>query len=721
MEARAASRGKQTEHYLGALVKLAEGQDGSALRREGTVLLDSLDGIYIALLPASRIPAMANSQQVVAMEAHQRSSLNMDVTHITTGADKVQAGTTTTATTIPAYTGKGVVVGISDSNFDYTHPMFRDANGNLRIKKAWDFFAPNSNGYGGLGTIYTTQEEMLAAQGSKVAQSTHGTHVMGIAAGSPWTAKTFDGQEMTYRGLAYEADIVAATAYLSTRNDDLDKLLAEKVKGLLYDDAYLQELKDKKVEINNIIELLSMKTAFDYAQEHNMPCVVNCSWGGPCHLTDRRAVDNEFITKLTGPGRILVAGTGNDGDDNLYLEKPANEYEWQPDVDVRTADPKFSLHCDGEFEFGVEIFTEEFDEAGHVNKQFETNPLIKSEDIRMKGDKDESYCMGTWINKEGKEEKVTLSFYYVKGVTSGYDYAIQLEMPEEFFKEKFFFANITFCSNSDMRLMGTANNIHFGDVYEFVNPYTIKWPGEADAAIAVGATSHRNYVTNIHGESVSASGNLYPEGRIVNWSSCGPTLDGRMKPEVTAPGYNIISARSKLYTGNAKEWEEESEMVIARNIYDGEEREMVSLSGTSMAAPVMTGIVALWLQAKPDLTREEIIATLSRTAKKLDPNKTYPNRIYGYGEVDAYAGLLDILGLPTSIPTLSQKLVGVSLQGRTLRIEGITEPTTVNVYTLNGQKVFSAQTDDGIVNLPSLPAAVYAVQCGTLGSSLIRM
>lgn len=77
--------------------------------------------------------------------------------------------------------------------------------------------------------------------------------------------------------------------------------------------------------------------------------------------------------------------------------------------------------------------------------------------------------------------------------------------------------------------------------------------------------------------------------------------------------------------------------------------------------------------------------------------------------------------MTTAIPTLSQKLVGVSLQGRTLRIEGITVPTTVNVYTLNGQKVFSTQTADGIVTLPNLPAAVYAVQCGTLGSSLIRM
>ena len=160
---------------------------------------------------------------------------------------------------------------------------------------------------------------------------------------------------------------------------------------------------------------------------------------------------------------------------------------------------------------------------------------------------------------------------------------------------------------------------------------------------------------------------------------------------------------------------------MARGTYNNEEREVVMQSGTSMAVPVMSGIVALWLQAKPDLTRDEIIATLSRTCKKPEPNKTYPNNRYGYGEVDAYAGLLDILGVTTAIPTLSQKLVGVTLQGRTLRIEGTTEPIAVNVYTLNGQKVFSAHTADGIVNLPNLPAAVYAVQCGTLGSSLIRM
>lgn len=281
-------------------MKLAEGQNGSVLRREGTILLDSLDGTYIALLPASRIPAMASGEQVVAMEAHERSKVNMDVTHITTGANKVQAGSTVGDKTIPAYTGKGVVVGISDAGFDYTHPMFFDAQGNLRIKKAWDIYATNSNGYGGIGVIYNTQEEMLAAQGSKDVQSSHGTHVMGIAAGSAWTAKAYGNAEVTYRGLAYESDIVAATPYLSMGVEELDNAMKEKLKAIVYNSDYLKELEAKNVSANNVLDVMSMKMAFDYAQEHHMPCVVNCSWNSFRGYAEHTTLVDEMIGKLTG-------------------------------------------------------------------------------------------------------------------------------------------------------------------------------------------------------------------------------------------------------------------------------------------------------------------------------------------------------------------------------------------------------------------------------------
>lgn len=714
--ARHAAGREATETYVGALVKLAEGQNGSVLRREGTILLDSLDGTYIALLPASRIPAMASGDGVVAMEAQESGKMQMDVTHVTTGADKVQAGSTVGGKTIPAYTGKGVVVGISDSGFDYTHPMFSDAQGNLRIKKAWDIYAANGNGYGGIGAIYNTQQELLNAQGSKDMQGSHGTHVTGIAAGSPWTATATGGASVTYRGLAYEADIVTATAKIRTGNDEVDRALNEKLRLFQYNTNYLNSMKDKKLVINNVIDVLSIKMAFDYAAEHNMPCVVNCSWGHSLGYADRTAVEDEFIGKLTGPGRILVSSAGNEGDSYIYVEKPADQYEWHPLTTLKSAYSTFEIHSEDAFEVSVEFY-----KMGQNENQY--NGKVTSEEVRKDYDEDPktAFIFWNWKDKSGTLRRLYLSYRYEKSLTSGYDYFFEIDLPQDYYKDELAYMSLIFRSKKGFKMVGSPDRLLFGNENLFYNPYTVTWPGSHPQAITVGAMSHRNFVTNIAGEETYASGNWSPEGVLVNWSSCGPTLDGRQKPEVSAPGYNIISARSKHYSDNTVAWARDSKRVVARGKYKNEQREVVAMSGTSMAAPVMTGVVALWLQAKPTLTHDEIVATLSRTCKKPDSELTYPNYMYGYGEVDAYAGLLDILGVPTAIPTLSQKLVGVTLQGRTLHIEGVTEPTTVNVYTLSGQKVFTTRTADGIVTLPNLPAAVYAVQCGALGSSLIRM
>jgi subtilisin family serine protease len=435
---------------------------------------------------------------------------------------------------------------------------------------------------------------------------------------------------------------------------------------------------------------------------------------------DHHDVVDEFVSKLLGPGRILVCSAGNEGAQYVYIEKPADQYEWSPTATLSSPTSTFQIHSEDEFEFDLKMW--KYDgETPYVDYTTGTN-IIKSAGVRESFDKsaDTPYMYWMWKDKTGKEHEMRLYYSYVKGLTSGYDYSFTLDLPADYYEDELAYISITFRSNSSFKLVGYPHKLLFGEKNEYYNPCTIGWPGSHPQAITVGLISHRELVTNIAGEETYAFGKISPDGFLVNWSSCGPTLDGRPKPEVAAPGYNVVSARSKLYSGNTEEWNDNNKLVVARGTYNNEEREVLMLSGTSMAAPVMTGIVALWLQAKPTLTYDEIVATLSRTCKRPQSDQTY-NYGYGYGEVDAYAGLLDILGVTTSIPTLSQKLVGVSMQGSTLRIEGITEPTTVNVYTLSGQQVFSTQTADGIVNLPNLPAAVYAVQCGTLGSSLIRM
>ncbi len=700
------------EMYLGALVKLNEGRNGYVLRKEGSVLLDSLDQFYIALLPASRIQAMVESGNVEVIEAHEKGKIQMDVTHKTIGADKVQAGTP--SLNIPAYTGKGVVVGISDNGLDYTHPMFRNADGTMAIKKAWDAYADNSNGYGGLGAIYETKEAMLAAEGSMDRTITHGTHVMGIAAGRPWKAFDSENKEVTFRGIAYDADIVATTAVCDTDVPSIDEMMRERI-NKAKKEGVIAEVMNAGIMANDIYSTLSIKLIFDYAKEHNQPCVVNCSWGSTETFTDRNSAMDEFIGKMVGPGRILVASAGNQGDSYIYLEKPEGQKKLNPNILLRDSTSGFTMHCDEEFTMGFDIYSVE----DMTTPQYSLIPALTSQNLRKLVDQELYIYEWDYTDNNGVNRPIYLKYGYLKNPNKGYDYMVTLQLPKEYFEKKLYYVDLNLSSNGKIRLQGTPDKMVFGKNNN-LNYHTVGWPGTSPYALCVGIISHRNWVSNIYGKQTYASDNSNDEGYAVNWSSCGPTLDGALKPEVMAPGYNIVSARSKLYKGG-KEWNEDNLLVVASNKDGNETREVVLESGTSMASPVVTGIVALWLQAKPTLTREQILETIIRTSKHPDTDMEYPNYIYGYGEIDAYAGLLDILGIKTNIPTLSNKLASVTMKGRTLCIEGATEPVTVHVYSLSGQLVFTGATTDGQVTLPSLPAAVYAVQAGKIGSTLIRL
>ena len=58
-----------------------------------------------------------------------------------------------------------------------------------------------------------------------------------------------------------------------------------------------------------------------------------------------------------------------------------------------------------------------------------------------------------------------------------------------------------------------------------------------------------------------------------------------------------------------------------------------------MACPIVAGIIAQWMEAVPTLTREQVIETFEATCRHHDPTLSYPNNDYGYGEIDAEAGL----------------------------------------------------------------------------------
>lgn len=138
--------------------------------------------------------------------------------------------------------------------------------------------------------------------------------------------------------------------------------------------------------------------------------------------------------------------------------------------------------------------------------------------------------------------------------------------------------------------------------------------------------------------------NYGTNGTKASFSSVGPTIDGRLKPDVVAPGTNIISSTNSFFFENNRESLQVSD-IVSNYVYNGRTYYWKADTGTSMSSPAVGGAIALWLQAKPDLTRDEIINVFANTCTYPDPSLTYPNSLYGYGQIDIYKGLLYILGI----------------------------------------------------------------------------
>lgn len=119
--------------------------------------------------------------------------------------------------------------------------------------------------------------------------------------------------------------------------------------------------------------------------------------------------------------------------------------------------------------------------------------------------------------------------------------------------------------------------------------YTIGSPGIDPKIITVGAIDDRNTVS-IDGDFIS------------DFSSRGPTIDGFVKPDVLAPGSNIVSLRSPNST------------LDRQNKSARVDKWYFSLSGTSMATPICAGVVALMLEADNSLTPDEVKSKLKNTA-----------------------------------------------------------------------------------------------------------
>ena len=158
-------------------------------------------------------------------------------------------------------------------------------------------------------------------------------------------------------------------------------------------------------------------------------------------------------------------------------------------------------------------------------------------------------------------------------------------------------------------------DVDYGTFEIATNPGTITEPANGSAVIAVGSFDTKT------------TGGFAATQNISSFSSLGPTRDGRLKPDVTAPGFVLYSAKSLDRT-----WQP-SQLVPGNDNY-------VIMAGTSMATPHITGIAALVWQSNPALTGAQMRERIKRTANPATDGSTPPpNTTWGYGKVNALAAV----------------------------------------------------------------------------------
>jgi hypothetical protein len=261
--------------------------------------------------------------------------------------------------------------------------------------------------------------------------------------------------------------------------------------------------------------------------------------------------------------------------------------------------------------------------------------------------------------------------------------------------------------------------------------HNILAPGCFDAAITVGSTSHRLQYTNMKGDSITDT-HAKTAGLLSWFSSVGPTLNGRMKPDVTAPGNYVISALSTYYL---EAHPNETYNHVKHFDALGRTYAWAADLGTSMSTPAVAGIIALWLQAKPTLTPDDIRGTLQRTCRHPEEGLDYPNNLYGYGDIDAYRGLLDVLNI-SGIKELSHhqpQSVRVGIKDGQLHMQFAQKPSRpvmLSIYTATGELKYQQRLlntgQEVMLPLPIKGNGVYVVQLtgkdkGVTGSQLIRL
>jgi subtilisin family serine protease len=682
--------------FVGALVKVTHAaQAESYAKKMGAHIGTKAGDVWTVRIPIDQLQAIKSFNGVSYVQIDEPVVRpQMQQVRVQTRTDSVVNGW---AFERP-YTGKGVVMGVIDFGFDYNHPANYDTtNSKLRLVKVWE--------QGGVGTPpvgFTYGRELTDTAAIRAAttdniKQTHGTNVAGIAAGSG-VGSALQGRQ--HRGIAYDAEMV----FVCVRRDSIEQQwktgsFTDFVDGVAY--------------------------IFNYAQSVNKPCVINISWGSHSGPHNGSTLLNQALDNLSGPGRIVVLSAGNDGREQIHLSKTFT----QTDTAVSTF---LSFSSASYKRTWVDVW-------GQAGKSFclkaalyRNDSIIAESPLRCTNNQQFVHHL---INTDG--DTCTIDFVSIAAESNG-----QPRITADIFNR----TNDTVL----VTITGTDGTIHTWNEYyyygydkgfrseyvSFGKPFatdgntetTVNDMGSGKEMILVGAYTSRTGFLNVDGNFLNFTGET--AGQITGFSSRGPYTDGRIKPDIAAPGLTLASPVSSFDTryqaGGA------SRALVVNtfiNPRDSKRYNYSEFTGTSASAPVVSGIVALMLEANNWMFPFHVRNAITQSAIKDNFTGAIPaqgNNIWGHGKINAtgaVAGAIAVIGLPN---VSKQQNLAVSVYPNPLDVQRSNfqlllhaihaEETAIFIYDPTGKLILTEtkQVQQGIndlqIQLPTLATGLYSVQ-----------
>ncbi|BCJ98554.1 S8 family peptidase [Anaerocolumna chitinilytica] len=461
--------------------------------------------------------------------------------------------------------GKDVLVGIIDTGIDYKNPIFLHPDGSSKIQYLWDQALDSNNVperffYGTEFTKNQIDQALTNNDPLSLVPSTdengHGTMLAGIMAGS-------EDVKNNFYGVAPEADLIVVKLKQAKQN---------------LKDFYIIPPDNPCYQENDI--MWGIEYILQRAEELKRPCAVCIGLGSSQGGHDGRGALSNLLSIYSGvPGFIICLPAGNEGDKKRHYSNFITPSDAPKAFELNIGEQElgFSMEFWGNppniYSIDISSPTGEF--IPSITKSLKSHQLVSF--LFEKTLIDVDYQL---IESRTSAELILLRFHnptpgiwrfhiYSKGNTMG-AYNIWLPMNGFISKDTYFLQP---------------------------DPYTtITSPGDGTAPITVTAYNPDN-------------------DSLFLGASKGYTRDGIIKPELAAPGVNIVTPT----LGNG----------------------FIYSSGTGIAAAHVAGISAIMLEwgiirgFYPDMDTEVIKKYLIRGAKRSNTQQ-YPNKDLGYGIVDIY-------------------------------------------------------------------------------------